>query len=321
MKKNIFSSIIGLLWFVPGLLAQTVAATPHELVFVSDTQQPMRVEMVVLKPDHNLQATASIFSEIIKRKPNNLFMLGDVVSLGFKNKKWHNVDRFLDSCRNEGVNVNALLGNHELLEHPVKGERNFDKRFPGSVRTGYVSVADSIAVVLLNSNFSSLTAQEMALQQSWYQNTLDSLDKTDSIVSVVVACHHAPFTNSKIVGSSAKVQRNFVPAYIKSKKAQLFITGHAHAFEHFRQQGKDFVVIGGGGGLHQPLDSSVVALPDLARNYKPNYHFLSVNRINNILFIHSHYLNKNFIGFETGHSFEINLAETAQPDKGAFQSN
>jgi hypothetical protein len=44
-----------------------------------------------------------------------------------------------------------------------------------------------------------------------------------------------------------------VPQYIKSKKAKLFLSGHAHAFEHFEIDGKNFVVIGGGGGLQQPL--------------------------------------------------------------------
>ena len=33
----------------------------------------------------------------------------------------------------------------------------------------------------------------------------------------------------------------------------MFVSGHAHAFEHFNISEKNFVVIGGGGGLQQPL--------------------------------------------------------------------
>src|SRR5699024_11178759 len=109
---------------------------------------------------------------------------------------------------------------------------------------------------------------------------------------------------SKIVGSSAKVQNNFVPAFIKSNKAQLFVTGHAHAFEHFLKQGKDLLVIGGGGGLHQPLDTSSKRINDLAWDYKPMFHYLSVRRSGTQLQVQSHALNKDYNGFETGHSFE-----------------
>src|SRR5512133_2970555 len=42
-------------------------------------------------------------------------------------------------------------------------------------------------------------------------------------------------------------------SWIPRSKCSLFITGHSHAFEHFRQGGKDFIVTGGGGGLLHPL--------------------------------------------------------------------
>jgi UDP-2,3-diacylglucosamine pyrophosphatase LpxH len=245
-----------------------VSSSP-ELYFVSDTQQPMMVEKIILKSNHNLKATEDIFASILKDRPKSLYMLGDVVGLGFANRKWKKVDRFLDSCRTQGTNVCGVLGNHEVMGRQKKGEANFQKRFPMNVRTGYVSVTDSVAVVLLNSNFNALSTADETKQQEWYTTTLASLDLADSIKSVIVCCHHAPFSNSKIVKCSNKVQEHFVPAYIQSKKAQLFITGHAHAFEHFKIKGKDFLVIGGGGGLHQPLNNSEGSLPDLAVEYKP----------------------------------------------------
>jgi Icc-related predicted phosphoesterase len=300
-------------FFVQTALTQPLANSLHEMIFVSDTQEPMKVEKIRLKANQNQLATSRIFTEILQRKPANVYMLGDVVSLGFNNKKWGNIDLFLDSCNKEGIVVNALLGNHDVMGRDKKGERNFNKRFPQNIRTGYVSVADSVAVILLNSNFSTLSKTAFAKQQNWYKETLRELDKTDSILVVIVACHHAPYTNSRIVGSSVRVQNNFVPAFIKSNKAQLFVTGHAHAFEHFLKQDKDFLVIGGGGGLHQPLDSSSKRINDLAWDYKPMFHYLSLHRLGNTLEVTSHALNKDFNGFETGHSFITRSKKPAIP--------
>ncbi len=303
--------ILPFLFLCPFFVAAQIESTnaqPHtEIDFISDTQQPMKIEQIVLKSNHNIEATALLFTEILKKKPAGLYMLGDVVSLGYRNNRWKKVDLFLDSCRKENIAVFGALGNHDVMGRKNKGERNFNKRFPENVRTGYVSIIDSVAVILLNSNFSKLSKAENKKQISWYKSTINALDKEDSIKVIVVSCHHAPFTNSTIVKSSVLVQQNFVPAYINSKKAQLFITGHAHAFEHFNIQGKHFVVTGGGGGLHQPLDTSGKGILDLAANYKPLFHYLSILKYSDKLKISSIFLKENFDGFGIGHSFEIKL--------------
>jgi len=287
------------------------AAVPasNDLYFVSDTQQPMFVEKLWLKPNHNLAATAGIFSAVLKEKPRSLYMLGDVVGLGSSNHKWKKVDAFLETCRNNGTTVCGILGNHEVMGRAKKGEANFQKRFPMNVSTGYISVTDSVAVVLLNSNFSKLSEAENNLQKEWYEKTMASLDTTAAVKAVIVCCHHAPFTNSKIVKCNNKVQDNFVAAYVKSKKAQLFITGHAHAFEHFKMQGKDFLVIGGGGGLHQPLNQKANCLPDLATGYKPPFHYLSVKRTGDKLSITSHAIGEDFASFNSAYNFSTNHPE------------
>ncbi|MCW3092009.1 MAG: metallophosphoesterase [Ferruginibacter sp.] len=306
MKKLSFLLLTLISFTIRAQVPADTVSGAKRMVFVSDTQQPMWVEKILLKPNHNLQATADIFLDILSYKPTSLYMLGDVVALGSSNKKWRSVDKFLDSARKSGTHVAGLLGNHEVMGRRKRGERNFDKRFPMNVRTGYFSVTDSVAVVMLNSNFKSLSPSSIEKQQSWYESTLAGLDTSASIKAVIIACHHAPFSNSKVVKSSGDVQRYFVPAYIKSRKAQLFIAGHAHAFEHFQKQGKEFIVIGGGGGLHQPLNSLPDCIPDIACNYKPMFHYLSVQRVQNKLQITSRYLKNDFSGFDIGHSFQTN---------------
>ena len=270
----------------------------------------MFVERLVLRTHQNTKATTTIFAEILRVRPPALYWLGDIVSLGFRDNKWPIIDRFLQNCRNAGTSVYAIMGNHDVMGRPRKGARNFQQRFPEHQHTGYVQVTDDVAVVMLNSNFSTLSVADLVKQQTWYEQTLADLDADPAIRVVIVTCHHAPYSNSKLVGSSKLVQQRFVPDYVKSQKTRLFITGHSHAFERYEFEGKTFLVIGGGGGLRQPLNTSPKRLPDLATEYKPMFHYLSVRREGDGLALISYCLKKDFSGFEVGYSFSIDTKTT-----------
>jgi UDP-2,3-diacylglucosamine pyrophosphatase LpxH len=279
--------------------------TRPDILFLSDTQAPMFVERLVLRTHHNKKATATIFDEIIRLKPAVLYWLGDIVSLGYHNRKWRSIDQFLQRCTDVKTAVYAIMGNHDVMGRPRKGAKNFQQRFPEHIHTGYVKITDAIAVVMLNSNFSILSPADLFKQQTWYEQTLADLDADPAVKVIIVTCHHAPYSNSKLVGSSKLVQQRFVPPYVKSQKGRLFITGHSHAFERYQFEGKEFLVIGGGGGLRQPLNTSSSRLPDLAGDYKPLFHYLSVRREGDGLSLTSYCLHKDFSGFSEGYHFEI----------------
>ncbi len=240
----------------------------------------MWAETLWLKPYHNAEATKRLFSDIVTRKPSSLFILGDVVSLSCRPKTWVRMDSYLENCRKAGIPVSALLGNHDVMSSSKRGEAEFQKRFPNHNKTGFRIIVDSMAVVFLNSNFKKLAPEDLAKEEAWLQKTLDSLDANPAVLATLMACHHAPFTNSKIVHSSEPVQQKFVPAFLQSKKATLFITGHSHNFERFNHNGKDFVVIGGGGGLKQSLfkGKKKIKDKDLSDTYKPLFHYLILKR-------------------------------------------
>jgi len=120
-----------------------------------------------------------------------------------------------------------------------------------------------------------------------------------------VGCHHSPFTNSTIVKPSLAVQQHFVPTFMATKKAVLFLSGHSHNFEHFQLKDKDFLVIGGGGGLHQPLRNNNDQMHDLSPGYKPAFHYLEVKRIGNELDVLSRQLKPDLSGFTDGLSLHI----------------
>ncbi|HTI61732.1 metallophosphoesterase [Mucilaginibacter sp.] len=275
------------------------------IAFASDTQEPMKIEKLFLKADHNLEATRLIFEDIDHLRPSAFFILGDVVSLGKSNKAWKNIDRYIRQTSQDSIPVYATLGNHEVMFNTKKGTKNFQVRFPMYNPAGYTEVVDSVAVILLNSNFAAMTEEETGNQNTWYQNKLKALDNDPAIRFVIVGCHHSPYTNSRIVKPSEPVQKNFVPPFVRSKKCVLFLSGHSHNFERFKVNGKDFLVIGGGGGLHQPLNSNNDRTHDLAENYKPAFHYLEVKRFGDTLHITSRELRADFSGFDSGLNLSV----------------
>lgn len=288
--------------FVQIVIAQN---TKPVIAFASDTQEPMWVEKLWLRSNHNLQATKMIFKDVDSLRPNAFFILGDVVSLGKSNKAWKNIDNYISQLVKDSIPVYATLGNHEVMFNAKKGIRNFKKRFPAYAPSGYTEVVDSVAVVLLNSNFGAMSVLEITRQNEWYEAKLNALDNDPAIKLIIVGCHHSPYTNSTIVNPSEAVRKSFVPPFIKSKKAILFLSGHSHNFESFKIQGKNFLVIGGGGGLHQPLRTKNVQMHDASGDYKPEFHYLEVNRQGETLNVLSRRLKTDFTGFNDGYSLKI----------------
>lgn len=275
------------------------------LAFASDTQAPMLVETILLKAYKNREATKLLFSDVLERLPAAFFLLGDVVNLGYSNRQWRPIDRYLEALRLAKIPVHGILGNHEVMGRPIEGQRQFQKRFPDHKCTGYVVRYDTTAVVLVNSNFKTLTPKQEKEQDAWFEQTLQELDNDALVHAVVVGCHHSPFTNSRIVRPSKEVEQKFVPPYLASRKAILFLSGHCHAFEHYKVKGKDFLVIGGGGGLRQPLRQGLGTLADLSPDYKPMFHYITVTSLGDSMSLSSYHIKKDFSGFEEGIKMDI----------------
>lgn len=275
------------------------------LAFASDTQAPMLVETILLRAYKNREATKLLFSDVLERLPAAFFLLGDVVNLGYSGRQWRPIDRYLEALRLAKIPVHGILGNHEVMGRPIEGQRQFQKRFPDHKCTGYVVRYDTTAVVLVNSNFKTLTPKQEREQDAWFEQTLQELDNDAAVHAVVVGCHHSPFTNSRIVRPSKEVEQKFVPPYLASRKAILFLSGHCHAFEHYKVKGKDFLVIGGGGGLRQPLRQGLGTLADLSPDYKPMFHYITVTSLGDSLALSSYHIKKDFSGFEEGIKMDI----------------
>ena len=88
MKKHFLLLLLGAAAFRMASAQAEKPATPDStlIAFSSDTQAPMFVEKLWLKPTHNKAATRRLFRDIENRKPGSLFLLGDVVNLGSRDK-------------------------------------------------------------------------------------------------------------------------------------------------------------------------------------------------------------------------------------------
>lgn len=280
----------------------------EKLIFLSDTQSPIWVETIILDRNNNESARDKIFSEILSTKPKAVFHFGDLVSFGFSNSDWLSVDKFTEALSDSGIEFYPTLGNHELFLYPKVGEKNFVSRYPSYSKTGYSVKKDSLAIILLNSNFSNLEEEQIIEQQEWYKKELSNIDNDSTIKSIIVGSHHPPFTNSTIVNPNEEVKDNFVPPFIASKKCKVFLSGHSHAFEHFNYKGKDFLVLGGSGGLQQPLSVGNAAKWKDIYNSKTeirNFHFIELATKNDSLVFTVKMLNQNSSKFNDEYQLKV----------------
>jgi hypothetical protein len=271
------------------------------IYFISDTQEPMTAEKVFLKAYRNVEARNKLFSDVILQHPKNFFMLGDLTAMGSNVKAWIPVDTLLHSLYKINTYVYAIPGNHEYFMKSSIGMQMFNHRFPKQWSYGYSVTIDSVAIIMLNSNFNYLTISESSEQISWYKRVLDSLDVDPNIKAIIVCTHHAPYSNSIVVGSSKPVADLFVPRFENTKKTKLFISGHSHSLEYFADSlGKYFLVIGGGGGLtHKLIPMNKRIHNDLLKqDEKPLYFYLVIERQGSKLKLIARGFKKDFKMFE-----------------------
>ena len=230
-------------------------AFPQRIIVIADTQAPMRTEMLWLKEERNVEATALLFSRLQNENVDAVVILGDLVAMGSREKDWKPVDYFIAALRRQSTGVYAVAGNHEYSFPANAGIEKFYKRFPRARATVQAYTINSVAMLLVDANYGHLSQSRKKLQEARYRHCLDSLQNDTAVRAIIVCTHQPPFTNSTAVKSSKELQQRIVPLFLSTPKAALFLSGHSHNMEHFFEQGKNFLVAGGGGGLSQPLST------------------------------------------------------------------
>jgi Calcineurin-like phosphoesterase len=253
---------------------------PHihsRVAVIGDLQRTGPVETWRERNDH---LRPRLIHDVSMDRPDALVLLGDMVFWGASDDDWQYFDRVMMPLATKAIPTIPVLGNHEYYGSASTAMDHVRTRFPHASEQAFVRVIDSIAWVILNTNFDDIGRHAARTQLRWLKYTLKRLDDDPAVVAVVVCGHHPPYTNSTVVSDDNLVKRHFVPPFLAASKTALWLAGHAHTYERFAVQGKQFIVSGGGGGPRQSV------LPVSARRHRDLYdgsdirplHYLIVER-------------------------------------------
>ncbi len=280
---------------------------PQSIVLIGDTQATGWVEFW---RESNDDVRKAILDKVAEENPALILHVGDVVFYGSGSSHWEEFDNNAQEIRKRGIPIFPVLGNHEYFGNNATAQAYFFSRFPAADHQQWYSFRfDSLGFILLNSNFSELTDDEIHSQNAWYSRELAKLQADSSVSAIITACHHPPFTNSTVVDGDADVQSYFVSEFTDNRytKTKLFVTGHCHSYEHFVHNGRHFLVTGGGGGPRQEVDTTQ------AHKYRDLYigapirplHFCTLTREGSELLIQMKCVDKGTGNWTVGDTFRI----------------
>ena len=223
-----------------------VQGAKNYFIIVGDTQGTSHCEFW---RERNDKERKLIIDEITRRQPAFAIHLGDLTTRGSSDKHWQEFDDVHKEFREKMIPYFPILGNHELYGNDKKALQNYFERFPYlNRRRWYSFIWKNAGFMLVDSNFSTLTKDQIEQQTRWYLEELDKLEKNAKIDFIIVCCHEPPFTNSRVVSDNEKVKVDLADPFLRFQKTRLFFSGHSHSYERFQMDGKFFVVSGGGGG-------------------------------------------------------------------------
>jgi predicted phosphodiesterase len=233
-------------------------ATPHyagfpeidpkktHFILVGDTQKTSRWEFW---RERNDKERKLILDEIARREPAFLIHLGDLTTRGSSKIHWQDFDDMNRGVREKNIPYFPVLGNHDYYGNNQDALRYYFSRFRHLEQKYWYSFTwKNIGFILLDANFSNLTAEEAGQQSRWYVEELARFEKEDRVDYVIACCHQPPYTNSRTISPSEKTRSFFADPFLRFRKTRLFFSGHSHSYERFQVNGKFFVVSGGAGG-------------------------------------------------------------------------
>jgi hypothetical protein len=226
-----------------------VSAIPSSksiFIVVGDTQKTTRWEFWRKR---NNKERKMVMDEIGRREPAFVVHLGDLTAYGGSKRHWDDFDQVTKTIREKKIPFLPILGNHDYYGNNKTALSYYFDRFPAAERKRWYSIRwKTVGLVMVDSNFSNMSSEEAREQEQWYLRELRRFEEDEGITSVVVFCHHAPFTNSSVVCPDDEAKVRFANPFLSLQKTRLFFGGHTHSYERFQIGAKFFIVAGGGGG-------------------------------------------------------------------------
>lgn len=230
----------------------------NSFILIGDTQRTGLLESNLLFRESNDSVQFELFKKItsLDKKPSFIVHLGDMVFDASSEDDWRYFDSSISVIRNKNIPIVPVLGNHEYFGDSETGSLNLTNRFPELKNSSWRSfLFKNIAFILLNSN-TDISDEISQRQNEWYESELNRFDSDNEVKHIIVVTHQPPFTNGTGIGfgDDEFAKKNFVELFNKSRKAQLFISGHCHNYEHLLIDDKHYIVSGGGGGPRRNID-------------------------------------------------------------------
>jgi Icc-related predicted phosphoesterase len=273
---------------------------------VGDLQRTSLWEYMIGRESNDVERK-EIIGSISGQNPGSVILLGDMVFEGDNIDHWKYFDTLMIPLEEKNIAIFPVIGNHEYYGKNRIALKYLTNRFPVLKRKHwYTEICDSIALIFLDSNESEYSDKEWNGQIEWFKNKLSDFDNKSSIKGILVFEHHPPYTNSLITGDEMTVQRAFVPAFDKSRKTLAFISGHAHTYERFIENGKTFIISGGGGGPRVLLKTGPDKHYDYYNGPSPRpFNYLLINKKDNGISFTVKGVNKGSSRFFTLEKFTI----------------
>jgi Icc-related predicted phosphoesterase len=282
---------------------------PTTIAIVGDLQRTSDAEKIFMSRSDNHRERAMILDQVAEDKPDMLLLLGDQVGTGDNDNDWSYFDSVMSKVKDAQIPVRSIYGNHDYGYDKGRCIRNFTERFPYQPEYGASMVKlGPIALVTVDTNFSELSPREIERQAEQYKKWLGQLEEDPEVKGVLVAAHHAPYTNSEL-GANPAVISMFAQPFYNARKTRMFLSGHVHNYERFVTGDKTFIVSGGGGGPLRSVDTSS------ARRFQNDayrskaairpFHYIRLTVDENSLKAETRFIVKN--QFKTGDTFSLGL--------------
>jgi len=258
--------------------------TKNHFILVGDTQSTSLFEFWRERNDRERKL---ILNEIARREPAFVVHLGDLTTRGSSKRHWKQFDELHKGFHQRKIPYFPILGNHDLFGSDSKALNYYFEHFPHLGKSRWYSfVWKNVALILVDSNLSSLTEAERSEQANWYLGELERFDKNERIHHVIVCCHEPPFTNNRVVQPNKEVKVCFADPFLRYGKTRFFFSGHSHSYERFQIGHKIFIVSGGGGGPRHKVftDSKKIRYIDLFPGPELRFfHFCEIKQHNTAL--------------------------------------
>ncbi len=274
-------------------------------ILVGDTQ---RTSVWEFWREKNRNVQDSVLKKISEENPAFVIHLGDLVFQGDDHCHWQDFNKFAKDIYKKNIPILPVLGNHDYYGNNQAALENYFSHFPDLNNKKYYSRRFLyLGLILLDSNFDKMNKDEIIQQNNWYQENLNKFEKDSTIKMILVAFHHPPYTNSKIVNDDLQVHNYFVKPSLNLSKVKLFFSGHCHSYEHFKNTDRHFIVSGGGGGPRHSLRTDKMKHKDSYKEQteqKRDFNFCKITLIENGVHVKMVRMN-NYFEWLAGEEFFI----------------